>query len=72
MSKAKIPKRSAASGRYVTGAIGTSKAEKFSAVEGMSLTRQNSGRFMTLKSNGLKGKALRHAITDTFKSAKRK
>ncbi len=72
MSKNHAPKRSAVSGRYVTKAIGARKAEKFSAVEGVVLTRKNDERYRTLKLSGLKGDALRSAITGSFKSSKRK
>ncbi len=72
MSKNHTAKRSAVSGRYVTKAIGGSKAEKFSAVEGMVLTRKNAAHYRTFKSSGLKGDALRSAISGSFKASKRK
>lgn len=61
-------KRSAATGRFVTRPLGQSKASKFAAVEGMSLNRKSSETLKTLKSRGLKGAALRTAITGSFKT----
>lgn len=72
MSKNHKTKRDTATGRFVTKPIGRSKAEKFSAVEGVVLTRQNAGQYMTFKSGGLKGDVLRSAIAESFKSSKRK
>ncbi len=72
MTKKNAIKRSAASGRYVTKPIGASKAAKFSKVEGLVLKRKSVKTLKQHKSSGLKGDALRSAITGSFKSNKRK
>lgn len=60
--------RNSASGRFVTTKIGSRKAAKFSAVEGVALSRRSSRSLVDLKSKGLSGDDLRDAITKQFKS----
>ncbi len=71
MTKKNAIRRSAASGRFVTKPIRASKAAKFSKVEGMVLTEKSAETLAQHKSSGLKGDALRSAITGSFKSKKR-
>ncbi len=63
--------KSAANGRFVSKAIGYSKAAKFLAVEGMTLSPKSSQTLKDYKSAGLKGDALRAAIVGHFKDSKR-
>lgn len=59
-------KRSAKSGRFVAKPLGVSKASKFAQVEGMTLSEKSSTTYARLESKGLKGDALRSAITGSF------
>ncbi len=59
--------RSANTGRFVSKAIGVSKATKFLAVEGMALNAKSAQVLRRCKSEGLAGDALRSAITKQFK-----
>ncbi|WP_075996617.1 hypothetical protein [Salaquimonas pukyongi] len=63
----KVTQKAASSGRFVTKPIGRSKAAKFTAVEGMSLSKRSSDIMTNLEKSGLKGEALRGAITGKFK-----
>jgi len=67
MSKSQKIRRSAATGRITTAPIGKSKATKFLLVEGMTLSRKSSDTLSDLKSKGLKGDALRTAISGSLK-----
>ncbi|WP_037317498.1 hypothetical protein [Ruegeria halocynthiae] len=58
--------RSAASGRFIAKPLGKNKAKKFAQVEGMSLNSQSAGAISRLEERGLKGDALRSAITGQF------
>ena len=58
--------RSASSGRFVAKPLGKGKAVKFSQVEGMSLNKRSAGTIERLERQGLKGDALRSAITGAF------
>lgn len=58
--------RSASSGRFVSKTLGKGKATKFARVEGMSLNARSAGTIERLEKRGLKGDALRSAITGTF------
>jgi hypothetical protein len=51
----------------VTRPIGNRKAEKFSAVEGLSLSQKSRQTLRECEARGLQGQALRDAIADTFK-----
>ena len=66
MKKSQAIKRSAATGRFVTKPLGKEKATKFSKVEGMSLTGRAAKTISRFEGNGLKGDALRSAITGSF------
>lgn len=59
-------KRSASTGRFVTKPLGKGKATKFSNVEGMVLTQRSAKMISRLEGSGLKGDALRSAITGSF------
>jgi hypothetical protein len=59
-------KRSAKSGRFVTKPLGVSKASKFALVEGMTLSKKNLKAFAECEAIGLKGDALRSAISGSF------
>lgn len=66
MKKNQAIKRSTATGRFVTKPLGKGKATKFSKVEGMSLTGKSATTISRLEGRGLKGDALRSAITGSF------
>ena len=61
--------RSAATGRFVTKPIGKAKAEKFTAVEGMSKSAASKALSGRLTSRGLKGDAYRTELVKAFKKA---
>ncbi len=65
-------KRSATTGKFVSKAIGLSKASKFLSVEGLVLNQKSTQTLKHYRSTGLKGDELRSAITDSFKNIKRK
>lgn len=54
--------------RFIPKPLGKDKARKFIQVEGMSLNKQSAGTISRLEKKGLKGDALRSAITGTFVS----
>ena len=64
-------KRSAASGRFVTKSIGTSKAAKFGAVEGLSLNGSSRAVVKSLTSKRIKGEVFRSAVTGHYKTKSR-
>lgn len=66
MKKNQALKRSVTTGRFVTKPLGKGKATKFSMVEGMSLTGKSARTISRFEGNGLKGDALRSAITGSF------
>jgi len=67
MEKNRISKSSTAGERKTTKAIGHSKAIKFAAVEGMKLSAKSSRQLSQFKADGLRGDALRSAISGAFK-----
>lgn len=66
MKKSSAIGRSATTGRFVTKTVGKGKAEKFARVEGMALNKRSAGTISELETRGLKGDALRSAITGKF------
>ena len=66
MKKTRKAIRSAAAGRFVTKPLGSGKAEKFSQVEGMVMSRESAATLSGLKGRGLTGDALRSAISRSF------
>lgn len=66
MGKRNTISRSATSGKFITGALGKSKATKFSLVEGISLNQRSNKVLKSHTSKGLKGNALRQAINKSF------
>ena len=66
MKKTRKAIRSAETGRLVTKPLGRGKAEKFSQVEGMALSRESAAMLSGLKARGLTGDALRSAISESF------
>lgn len=66
MNKGHKIKRSAVTGRFATKPLGRSKASKFAQIEGMTLTRRSAKMISRLEGTGLKGDALRTAITGSF------
>ena len=66
MKKNQAIKRSAATGRIVSKTLGKDKATKFAQVEGMVLTKKSSKTMSRFQGRGLKGDALRSAITGSF------
>lgn len=61
--------RSAISGKFVTRPIGKSKAERFTAVEGMQKNAASKVLSAKLMGRGLKGDAYRTAVIKAFKKA---
>ncbi|WP_206599565.1 hypothetical protein [Pseudovibrio sp. W64] len=66
MKKSSNIKRSAESGRFAVAPLGKSKASKFAQVEGMTLTARSRSTITLHESKGLKGDALRSAISGSF------
>ena len=66
---AKTPKttRSATTAKAVVRPIGRGKAQKFSAVEGLSMNAESRSLVRDLSSRGLKGDAYRAAVVKAFK-----
>ncbi len=56
----------------MTKALGKSKATKFAKVEGVTTTSKSAKTLKTYSDRGLKGDALRSAITGTFTNKKGK
>ena len=69
MSKTTKISRSANTGKFVTRPIGKGKAERFTAVEGMSKSQASKTLASELTVRGLKGDAYRSEITKAFKKA---
>lgn len=67
MAKRTNISRNSTNGRFVTTRIGSSKAEKFSSVEGLSLSKKSARTLTSLKSKGYSGDALRNEIKKNFK-----
>lgn len=61
--------RSATSGKFVTRPIGKSKAERFTAVEGMQKNAASKVLSAELMGRGLKGDAYRTEVIKAFKKA---
>jgi len=66
MKKNQATIRSTAAGRFASKPLGKSKATKFAKVEGMVLTQRSAKTISRFEGNGLKGDALRSAITGSF------
>ena len=66
MKKSSATARSTATRRFVIKPLGRGKAERFSRVEGMSLSKRSVDTISSLNPKGLKGDALRSAITGVF------
>lgn len=66
MKKSQAIKRSPVTGRFATKPLGKGKATKFSKVEGMSLSGKSAKTISRFEGRGLKGDALRSAITGSF------
>ncbi|MAU18935.1 MAG: hypothetical protein CMH13_00160 [Martelella sp.] len=67
MAKSTKVSRSAGSGKFITRPIGVGKAERFAAVEGLSLKPASRSLSKSLASSNLKGDAYRTAVTKAFK-----
>ncbi len=65
-------KHSAKVGRFVPKPLGKAKAEKFSKVEGMTISRKSAKTLSDFEGRGLKGDALRSAINGSFIKKSRK
>lgn len=63
MKKSNALTRSATTGRFVTRPLGKSKAMKFAKVEGVTISSKSANTLKTYTDRGLKGDALRSAIT---------
>lgn len=61
--------RSATTGRFVTKPLGKGKAEKFTAVEGMTKSAASKALSGQLRGRGLKGDAYRKEVAKAFKKA---
>lgn len=66
MNKSTTLKRSATTGRFATKPLGKGKAAKFAKVEGVTTSSKSAKTFKTYSDRGLKGDALRSAITGSF------
>lgn len=69
MAKETKISRSAKTGKFVTKPIGKSKAERFTAVEGMQKSPSSKALSKQLTGRGLTGDAYRTEITKAFKKA---
>lgn len=72
MNKSNALKRSAITGRFVAGPLGRGKAAKFAEVEGVTTCPKSATMLNTYSARGLKGDALRLAITNSFTTVKDK
>ena len=70
MKKSTALKRSETTGRFVTKPLGKGKAAKFAKVEGVTTSSKSEKTLKTYIARGLKGDALRSAITGTFATKK--
>jgi predicted deacylase len=66
MNKNQTIKRSTVTGRFTSKPLGKEKATKFAKVEGVILTQRSSKTISQFEGSGLKGDALRSAITGSF------
>lgn len=66
MNKSTTIKRSATTGRFVTKPLGKDKATKFAKIEGVTTSSKSAKTLKTYSDRGLKGDALRSAITGSF------
>ncbi|MCZ4279973.1 hypothetical protein O4H49_04230 [Kiloniella laminariae] len=71
MKKSTHTEKPGANARFVSKAIGSTRAAKFLAVEGLTLSPKSSEALKKFKAAGLKGDPLRRAISAHFKAAKR-
>ncbi|WP_152986836.1 MULTISPECIES: hypothetical protein [unclassified Pseudovibrio] len=71
MTKSNIIKRSTVSGRISVSPLGKKKASRFALVEGMTLTKKWERTIALHESEGLKGDALRSAISRSFSKKSR-
>lgn len=72
MKKSTALKRSATTGRFVTKPLGKDKATKFAKAEGVTTSSKSARTLKTYSNRGLKGDALRSAITGSFVTRKGK
>jgi len=72
MNKSTALKRSATTGRFATKPLGKGKATKFAKVEGVTTSSRSAKTLKTYSDRGLKGDALRSAITGSFAAKKGK
>lgn len=72
MGNSSTLKKSPSTGRFVTKALGKDKATKFSKVEGLTINSKSARIFETFSDRGLKGDALRAAITGKFSTKRGK
>ncbi len=72
MNKSTALKRSATTGRFVTKPLGKDKATKFARVERLTTSPKSAKTLKAYSDRGLKGDALRPAITGSFATRKRK
>lgn len=72
MNKNTALKRSATTGRFTTKPLGKGKATKFAKVEGVATSSKSAMTLKTYSDRGLKGDALRLAITGSFMTKKGK
>lgn len=66
MNKSITLKRSASTGRFVAKPLGKDKATKFAKIEGVTISAASAKTLETFSDRGLKGDALRSAITESF------
>lgn len=66
MSKSAAIQYQAYTGRIVSKTLGKGKASKFALVEGMTLNQQSTSLISRMERRGLKGDALRNAVTVSF------
>jgi hypothetical protein len=72
MIKSSTLKRSTTTGHFVTKPLGMGKATKFAKVEGVTTSSKSAKTLKTYSDHGLKGDALRSAITGAFTMKKGK
>lgn len=66
MNKNTTFKRSATTGRFLIKPLGKDKATKFAKIEGVTTSSKSAKTLKTYSDRGLKGDALRSAITGSF------
>jgi hypothetical protein len=68
MAKPVKIRRDAATGKFLAGPLGRSKASKFSLVEGVTLSDDAARIMRQHQASGKNGSALRSAITGSFRN----